>query len=74
MSGDNPQGCQVYSFKHPSPQELDHDFLWRTHLALPERDRIGIFKRSYYEEVLIVKVRSPSARKSDYIAPRSFHT
>ena len=57
MSGVNPQGCQVYSFKHPSPQELDHDFLWRTHLALPERGRIGIFNRSYYEEVLIVKVR-----------------
>jgi PPK2 family polyphosphate:nucleotide phosphotransferase len=57
MSGVNPQGCQVFSFKHPSPQELDHDFLWRTHLALPERGRIGIFNRSYYEEVLIVKVR-----------------
>jgi PPK2 family polyphosphate:nucleotide phosphotransferase len=57
MSGVNPQGCQVFSFKHPSPQELDHDFLWRTHLALPERGRIGIFNRSYYEEVLIVKVQ-----------------
>ena len=57
MSGINPQGCQVFSFKHPSAQELDHDFLWRTHLALPERGRIGIFNRSYYEEVLIVKVR-----------------
>jgi PPK2 family polyphosphate:nucleotide phosphotransferase len=57
MSGVNPQGCQVYSFKHPSAQELDHDFLWRTHLALPERGRIGIFNRSYYEEVLIVKVQ-----------------
>jgi PPK2 family polyphosphate:nucleotide phosphotransferase len=57
MSGVNPQGCQVFSFKHPSAQELDHDFLWRTHLALPERGRIGIFNRSYYEEVLIVKVR-----------------
>lgn len=57
MSGVNPQGCQVFSFKHPSPQELDHDFLWRTHLALPERGRIGIFNRSYYEEVLIVRVR-----------------
>jgi PPK2 family polyphosphate:nucleotide phosphotransferase len=57
MSGVNPQGCQVFSFKHPSPQELEHDFLWRTHLALPERGRIGIFNRSYYEEVLIVRVR-----------------
>jgi len=56
MSGVNPQGCQVFSFKHPSPEELDHDFLWRTHRALPERGRIGIFNRSYYEEVLIVRV------------------
>jgi PPK2 family polyphosphate:nucleotide phosphotransferase len=57
MSGVNPQGCQVHSFKHPSATELDHDFLWRTHRALPERGRIGIFNRSYYEEVLIVRVR-----------------
>jgi len=56
MSGVNPQGCQVYSFKHPSAEELDHDFLWRTQRALPERGRIGIFNRSYYEEVLIVRV------------------
>ncbi len=56
MSGVNPQGCQVFSFKHPSATELDHDFMWRTHLALPERGRIGIFNRSYYEEVLIVRV------------------
>jgi len=56
MSGVNPQGCQVTSFKHPSPEELDHDFLWRTTRALPERGRIGIFNRSYYEEVLIVRV------------------
>jgi PPK2 family polyphosphate:nucleotide phosphotransferase len=56
MSGINPQGCQVYSFKQPSPEELDHDFLWRTTRALPERGRIGIFNRSYYEEVLVVKV------------------
>ncbi|HEX7858742.1 MAG TPA: ADP-polyphosphate phosphotransferase [Verrucomicrobiae bacterium] len=56
MSGINPQGCQVYSFKHPSAEELDHDFLWRTTRALPERGRIGIFNRSYYEEVLIVRV------------------
>jgi PPK2 family polyphosphate:nucleotide phosphotransferase len=56
MSGINPQGCQVYSFKHPSVTELDHDFLWRTVQCLPERGRIGIFNRSYYEDVLIVRV------------------
>jgi PPK2 family polyphosphate:nucleotide phosphotransferase len=56
MSGVNPQGCQVFSFKAPSAEELDHDFLWRTQKALPERGRIGIFNRSYYEEVLIVRV------------------
>jgi PPK2 family polyphosphate:nucleotide phosphotransferase len=56
MSGVNPQGCQVFSFKHPSATELDHDFLWRTTACLPERGRIGIFNRSYYEEVLVVRV------------------
>jgi PPK2 family polyphosphate:nucleotide phosphotransferase len=56
MSGVNPQGCQVFSFKHPSALELQHDFLWRTTRDLPERGRIGIFNRSYYEEVLIVRV------------------
>jgi PPK2 family polyphosphate:nucleotide phosphotransferase len=56
MSGVNPQGCQVFSFKHPSLMELQHDFLWRTTRDLPERGRIGIFNRSYYEEVLIVRV------------------
>jgi len=56
MSGVNPQGCQVFSFKHPSAAELEHDFLWRTTRDLPERGRIGIFNRSYYEEVLIVRV------------------
>jgi PPK2 family polyphosphate:nucleotide phosphotransferase len=56
MSGVNPQGCQVFSFKHPSAEELQHDFLWRTTRALPERGKIGIFNRSYYEEVLIVRV------------------
>lgn len=56
MSGVNPQGCQVFSFKHPSPEELQHDFLWRTTRDLPERGRIGIFNRSYYEEVLIARV------------------
>jgi len=56
MSGINPQGCQVFSFKQPSSEELDHDFLWRSNRCLPERGRIGIFNRSYYEEVLVVKV------------------
>jgi PPK2 family polyphosphate:nucleotide phosphotransferase len=56
MSGVNPQGCQVYSFKQPSAEELDHDFLWRSTKCLPERGRIGIFNRSYYEEVLVVRV------------------
>jgi PPK2 family polyphosphate:nucleotide phosphotransferase len=56
MSGVNPQGCQVYSFKTPSAEELDHDYLWRTMKCLPERGRIGIFNRSYYEEVLIARV------------------
>ena len=56
MSGVNPQGCQVFSFKQPSAAELEHDFLWRTTRCLPERGRIGIFNRSYYEEVLVVRV------------------
>ncbi len=56
MSGVNPQGCQVFSFQHPSATELEHDFLWRTTRNLPERGRIGIFNRSYYEEVLVVRV------------------
>lgn len=56
MSGVNPQGCQVFSFKQPSVEELKHDFLWRSACALPERGRIGIFNRSYYEEVLIARV------------------
>jgi len=56
MSGVDPQGCQVFSYKHPSPAELQHDFLWRTTRDLPERGRIGIFNRSYYEEVLIARV------------------
>jgi PPK2 family polyphosphate:nucleotide phosphotransferase len=56
MSGVNPAGCQVYSFKQPSAEEIDHDFLWRTSKCLPERGRIGIFNRSYYEEVLVVRV------------------
>lgn len=56
MSGVNPQGCQVFSFKAPTPHELDHDFMWRSTVCLPERGRIGIFNRSYYEEVLVVRV------------------
>jgi PPK2 family polyphosphate:nucleotide phosphotransferase len=56
MSGVNPQGCEVYSFKSPGANELDHDYLWRTHLRVPERGRIGIFNRSYYEDVLVVQV------------------
>ena len=56
FSGVNPQGCMVHSFKVPSEEELDHDFLWRTSIRLPERGRIGIFNRSYYEEVLVVRV------------------
>src|SRR6202451_2561988 len=56
MSGVNPQGCQVYSFKHPSAAELEHDFLWRSTRDLPARGKIGIFNRSYYEEVLIARV------------------
>ena len=56
MSGVNPQGCQVFSFKQPTNQELEHDFLWRTTRCLPERGRIGIFNRSYYEDVLIARV------------------
>ena len=56
MSGVNPQGCEVTSFKQPSAEELEHDFLWRTDAELPGRGRIGIFNRSYYEEVLVVRV------------------
>ena len=62
MSGINPQGCQVFSFKHPSAEELEHDFLWNATRKLPERGRIGIFNRSYYEEVLIVRVHTEILR------------
>ena len=65
MSGVNPQGCQVFSFSHPSATELDHDFLWRTNQCLPERGRIGIFNRSYYEEVLIVRVHPEILHKQN---------
>ena len=80
MSGVNPQGCQVFSFKTPSEEELDHDFLWRTTKALPERGRIGIFNRSYYEEVLIVRVhpellqrqRLPPEERNEHIWRKRF--
>ncbi len=65
MSGLNPQGCQVFSFKHPSTEELDHDFLWRAVRNLPERGRIGIFNRSYYEDVLIVRVHPEILRSQN---------
>ncbi|MGA8310610.1 MAG: polyphosphate kinase 2 family protein [Terriglobales bacterium] len=70
MSGVNPQGCQVYSFKTPSAEELDHDYLWRTAKCLPERGRIGIFNRSYYEEVLVVRVH-PELLADERIPPAS---
>jgi PPK2 family polyphosphate:nucleotide phosphotransferase len=69
MSGVNPQGCQVFSFKHPSATELKHDFLWRTTRDLPERGRIGIFNRSYYEEVLIARVHPAILRSEDIPNP-----
>jgi PPK2 family polyphosphate:nucleotide phosphotransferase len=69
MSGVNPQGCQVFSFKTPSASELAHDFLWRTTLDLPERGRIGIFNRSYYEEVLIVRVHDGLLRDEGLTDP-----
>jgi PPK2 family polyphosphate:nucleotide phosphotransferase len=72
MSGVNPQGCQVFSYKHPSATELEHDFLWRTTRDLPERGRIGIFNRSYYEEVLIVRVH-PELLRSEAIPDTPQH-
>ena len=68
MSGVNPQGCKVFSFKHPSAAELEHDFLWRTTRDLPERGQIGIFNRSYYEEVLIVRVH-PEILRGEGVPP-----
>jgi PPK2 family polyphosphate:nucleotide phosphotransferase len=68
MSGVNPQGCQVYSFKAPSAEELDHDYLWRTSKCLPELGRIGIFNRSYYEEVLVVRVH-PELLAKQHLPP-----
>ena len=73
MSGVNPQGCQVFSFKHPSPIELQHDFLWRTTRDLPERGRIGIFNRSYYEEVLIARVH-PEILKAEGVPQERLET
>jgi PPK2 family polyphosphate:nucleotide phosphotransferase len=69
MSGVNPQGCQVFSFKHPSAEELQHDFLWRTTRNLPERGRIGLFNRSYYEEVLIARVH-PEILRNEGVTDR----
>src|SRR6266576_5103681 len=70
MSGVNPQGTQVYSFKSPSAEELDHDYLWRCHRAVPERGRIGIFNRSYYEEVLVLRVH-PEFLQAQKLPPQS---
>lgn len=72
MSGVNPQGCQVFSYKHPNTTELQHDFLWRTTRDLPERGRIGIFNRSYYEEVLIARVH-PEILRSEGVPDASGH-
>jgi len=69
MSGVNPQGCQVVSFKQPSPEELDHDFMWRCAKRLPERGRIGIFNRSYYEEVLVVRVHPEILKRQKLPSP-----
>ncbi len=69
MSGVNPQGCQVFSFKHPGPEELEHDFLWRCAKDLPERGKIGIFNRSYYEEVLIARVHPEILHQEERIDP-----
>ena len=69
MSGVNPQGCQVFSFKSPSNEELNHDYLWRTHKCAPERGKIGIFNRSYYEEVLVVRVH-PAFLKAQKLPQR----
>src|SRR5262245_44298099 len=69
MSGVNPQGCQVFSFKQPSQEDLDHDFMWRYSRCLPERGRIGIFNRSYYEEVLIVRVHEQILKRQKIPPP-----
>jgi len=69
MSGINPQGCQVFSFKQPSSEDLDHDFLWRYAKCLPERGRIGIFNRSYYEEVLVVRVHEDILKRQKLPQP-----
>ena len=72
MSGINPQGCEVYSFKAPSQQELDHDYMWRCMKCVPEKGRIGIFNRSYYEEVLVVKVH-PELLKYQNLREKDFN-
>jgi len=73
MSGINPAGCQVFSFKQPTREELDHDFLWRTNKRLPERGRIGVFNRSYYEEVLVVRVHPDILESQQLPAHRSLN-
>lgn len=73
MSGINPQGCEAYSFKQPSAEELKHDFLWRTNCRLPERGRIGIFNRSYYEEVIVVRVHSESLLINEGLSEQLHH-
>src|SRR3954466_1796566 len=72
MSGVNPQGCKVFSFKSPSAEDLDHDYLWRCMKSLPNRGEIGIFNRSYYEEVLVVRVH-PEFLKSQKVPPELIH-
>ena len=73
LSGVNPAGCQVFSFKTPSPEELDHDFLWRTTRCLPGRGRIGVFNRSHYEEVLVVRVHPEYLERQNLPAPLRLH-
>jgi len=72
MSGVNPQGCDVHAFKSPSNEELDHDYLWRSHKSIPERGKIGIFNRSYYEEVLVVRVH-PNFLQAEKLPDRVVH-
>jgi len=73
MSGVNPQGCEVHAFKAPTSEELDHDFLWREHKVMPSRGKIGIFNRSYYEEVLVVRVHKEILASQKLPAPLVTH-
>ena len=74
LTGVNPAGCQVFSFKQPSSLELDHDYLWRTYVRLPERGMIGVFNRSYYEEVLVVKFQWTTSRRTSFKAKKTWQT